>query len=433
MIVETKCNYEIEPLAAPFGFKGGYVNENWQVAALAVNEAGLSGLGVGTQGVLWSDAAVFERLGNEAGNLAMFKMTARALRLAENERFGSPSEMLEYLLPRVYEYGKELTGLADLRMTFALNALVAVDNAAWQLCAAEKKITDFDSLIPESARFALGQKQDALAVIPLVSYKVSAGDINGLINDGYFLFKIKIGSDPDGDRDQEKMLEWDKNRITQIHELLKDRATEYSESGRIPYYLDANGRYENKERLMRLLDHCDKIGALERIIILEEPFPEEYLEPVGDIPVRLAADESAHTDADAASRIDLGYGAIALKPIAKTLSMSFKILETAAKRNIPCFCADLTVNPVVLDWNKNFAARLDKYPGMKIGMLESNGHQNYAEWDKMSGYHPRPGAGWLGIKNGRFELDDSFYGSGGGVFDASAHYRSLASTAGPQK
>ena len=425
-IIKTCCNYEVEPLAAPFGFKGGYVNENWQIAAYAENAAGKAGLGVGTQGVLWSDAAVFEKLGNDEANLAMFKMTKRAMELLENEEFDTPETALDFLLPKVYAYGCGLTGIDTMRMTFALNALVAADNALWQLYANESGVKDFDALIPENYRGALQARQEKLAVIPLVSYKVSEDEINALVGEGYFLFKIKIGSDPDGDRDQEKMLEWDKKRVSRIHSILKDKKTDYSESGRVPYYLDANGRYENKERLMRLLDHCDKIGALERIIILEEPFPEDYLEPVFDVPVRVAADESAHTDGDALSRIGLGYGAIALKPIAKTLSMSLKILKAAANKNIPCFCADLTVNPVVLEWNRNFAARLTAYPGMKIGMLESNGHQNYKEWDKMTGYHPRPDAGWVKIKNGAFELGGGFYESGGGLFETSAHYKELA-------
>jgi len=68
----------------------------------------------------------------------------------------------------------------------------------------------------------------------------------------------------------------------------------YTTNGKIPYYLDANGRYGNKERLMELLDYADKIGALERIILLEEPFPGEYKVDVTGIPVRLAVDESAH-------------------------------------------------------------------------------------------------------------------------------------------
>ena len=90
------------------------------------------------------------------------------------------------------------------------------------------------------------------------------------------------------------MVRWDKERLSAIHEAVKDREIPYTKDGRIPYYLDANGRYDSKERLMQLLDHAQKIGALDRILIMEEPFPEEYRVDVRDIPVRLAADESAH-------------------------------------------------------------------------------------------------------------------------------------------
>ena len=67
-----------------------------------------------------------------------------------------------------------------------------------------------------------------------------------------------------------------------------------------------------------------------------------------DLGVRIAADESAHTDEDAIKRIEMGYQAIALKAIAKTLSMTMKIAQAAFERNVPCFCADLTVNPMKL-------------------------------------------------------------------------------------
>jgi len=68
---------------------------------------------------------------------------------------------------------------------------------------------------------------------------------------------------------------------------------------------------------MKLLDHAKKIGAFDQIAIIEEPFPEELEIDITDIPVRIAADESAHTDIDALKRIQMGYRAIALKAIAK--------------------------------------------------------------------------------------------------------------------
>ena len=141
------------------------------------------------------------------------------------------------------------------------------------------------------------------------------------------------------------------------------QGTTYSKSGRLPYYFDANGRYESKDTLMRLLDHTKKIGAFDQIAIIEEPFDENLEIDIRDIPVRIAADESAHTEKDALKRIQMGYRAIALKAIAKTLSMTMKIAQTAYDNNVPCFCADLTVNPILIEWNKNVAARLAPVSG----------------------------------------------------------------------
>ncbi len=146
---------------------------------------------------------------------------------------------------------------------------------------------------------------------------------------------------------------------------------------------------------------------------------------VADIGVRIAADESAHTDADALKRIQMGYGAIALKAIAKTLSMTMKIAKTAHDSDVPCFCADLTVNPILVDWNKNIAARLAPFPGLGLGLLETNGHQNYRNWDDMLGYHPGNNASWTKTQNGVFNLNDDFYKRSGGIFLPSNHYDTM--------
>jgi L-alanine-DL-glutamate epimerase-like enolase superfamily enzyme len=175
-----------------------------------------------------------------------------------------------------------------------------------------------------------------------------------------------------------------------------------------------------------LLDHADKIGALERTILLEEPFPEENKVSVEAIPVRVAADESVHHAGDARERIDLGYGAITLKPVAKTISVALQVAKTAYERGVPCFCADLTVNPWMVDWNKNVAARLAPIPGLRVGLIESNGPQNYANWSVMRGYHPVPDAPWVASNNGVFRLDDGFYASSAGSFERSSHYEPLA-------
>lgn len=424
-IVTTNSNFEPELLSAPFGFKGGYLSELWQTAALMKSQAGNSGIGLGIQSVLWCDAAVFTSCSQAAGNSMMFLVTAFALKAAEQLEWKDPFDLLDQLLPQVYEYAKKVTCNPKLRLTFALNALVAVDNAAWQLFCAENKITGFDEMIGKDYAAALSHRHSELACIPLMSYGVPLGDITQAVNDGFFFLKVKIGSDPDKDGNLDKMLEWDKNRLAEIHNAVKDIQTPYTDSGRIPYYLDANGRYDSKERLMRLLDSAEKTGALDRILLIEEPFDEENKVDVSDIGVRLAADESAHSDKDALERIELGYGAIALKPIAKTMSMSLKIAKLAHEQNIPCFCADLTVNPVMVDWNKNVAARLAPLPGMKIGVLESNGHQNYKNWQAMQSYHPCAGAGWMEVQDGLFSVDKDFYACSGGIFDNGDHYRQL--------
>lgn len=424
-IEAVQSNFVREPLLAPFGFKGGYLSELWQSAA-RLSTAEHAGIGLGVQSVLWSDAQVFTSTSQAGGNSYMFAMSDYALKLVNGTDFSDPFSMLQEIYPKVYAYGKQITNNPDLRKTFALNALVCVDNAAWQLYAKENQQQDFLQLVPQARRAPLMGRQEKLCSIPLVTYGMSIGDVRKLVADGYFFLKVKIGSDPDKDCSREKMLAWDKNRLLEIHNAVKDMTTPYTESGHIPYYLDANGRYDSKERLAELLEYADKIGALERIAIVEEPFPEEYKVDVADLPVRIAADESAHSYEDAIERIELGYKAIALKPIAKTMSMSILILDEAYKRGIPCFCADLTVNPWMVDFNKNIAARIAPLPGMKIGVLESNGPQNYANWAAMRTYHPMfEKASFIDPVRGIYELGNDFYETSGGIFQDSPYYSQL--------
>ena len=424
-ITQYRCNYEREPLLAPFGFKGGYLSELWQSVAEFSDAAGNRGLGLGLQSVLWSDGSVFSRFPETMGNSIMFLATAFGMEMAVDVDWNNPVELLDNILPRLYERAKLVADTPDLRLTFALNALVPVDNAAWLLYAAANGISSFDTMVPESYRSGLTAKHDKLVNIPLITYNVTSEAIAAMAADGFCVLKIKVGSDPDKDGDRAKMVAWDKERLSEIHNIVKDVETPYTDSGHIAYYLDANGRYDSKERLLELLEHADEIGALERILLLEEPFPEEMKIDVSDIPARIVADESAHSDRDALERIELGYGAIALKPIAKTVSMSMKIAQLAVERNVPCFCADLTVNPIMVDWNKNFAARLPVLPGMKIGVLESNGAQNYKNWEQMTAYHPCAGAPWISSEKGIYCLDDDFYRQSGGIFQVSEHYQSL--------
>ena len=148
---------------------------------------------------------------------------------------------------------------------------------------------------------------------------------------------------------------------------------------------------------------------------------------VRDLGVTVVADESAHTDKSTVARIQMGYSAIAIKGAAKTLSMSLRVIRAAHTGGVPCFCADSAAIPILVDWNKNIAARLRPMPGLDIGLIESNGQQHYAHWDRLMSYHPCAGASWIAPRNGVFLLDDDFYRMSAGIFLESAHYGSLFS------
>lgn len=421
-ITESKSLFEKESLLHPFGFKGGYLSELWQVASYLKDESGNHSIGLGTQSVLWSDPAIFSTRSETEGNSLMYALTERALQILVDSTFISPLELIDHLYSEVYEYGKLITKNEFLRKTFALNALVSVDNALWLLFAKKNKINNFDEMIPQEYFSIFSERHDKLAAIPLISYNVSPSEIKREVDLGYFFMKIKIGQPGT----QNEMLEKDMKRLYQIHSVLREVQTPFTENGKIPYYFDANGRYETKETFHKLLDYAYKINAFDQIVVIEEPFPEEKEIDVSDIPIRLASDESAHTDTDTLERIQMGYKAIALKPIAKTLSMTMKIAKAATDNNIPCFCADLTVNPILVEWNKNISARLKSFPGLEnLGLIESNGHQNYMNWELMKEYFPKHKSSWVDAKNGFYEISEEFYKHGGGIFDPIVHYEEL--------
>jgi L-alanine-DL-glutamate epimerase-like enolase superfamily enzyme len=420
-IDSAASTFEIEPLSQPYGFKGGQTTRLWQILVKLQDTSGNKSIGLGVQNPLWSDATVSAKWSEKGGNEIMYKLTKEALRLIKGKTYESPVHMIDSILEDVHAYGIYLTQNKNLLKTFALNTLVAVDNAAWLLYAKQNKITSIDALIPVLYRAGLSYKNNKVASIPSISYSTSETELEGLARDGYFFLKIKIGAPGT----QEEMLKKDMERMSFVHKKLGSLKTKNSESGKVLYYPDANGRYESKATFNKFLDHCKKIGAFEHIVVVEEPFVESYKENVSDIDVKLAADESAHTYKDALERIELGYAAIALKPIAKTLSMTLKIAKLAFERKIPCLCADLTVNPLLVDWNKNIAARLKPLPGMQVGSLETNGHQNYTNWLKLVDYHPKGNASWNTCTNGAFNLSDEFYNESGGIFYPSNYYAGL--------
>ena len=421
-IAKTSCSFEREPMVRPFGFKGGYLTEEWIVSAFVKSTSGQHGIGLGTQSCLWSDAKVFADNSECGGNAIMFSMTQYALKLLVGKSFTSPVELNDWLWPQVWEYGKKVSANPALRATYALNALVAVDNAVWVLFAKENGFTTFDEMIPADYRSCLSDHHAKCASIPLFSYKVPVGEIKDAVDSGYFFMKIKIGQPGT----QEEMLAKDMARVSEIHSVLKDCRTPYTKTGKLPYYFDANGRYEKKETFLKFVDHLKKIGAYEQVAIVEEPF-DEYAEiDVNDIPLRLAADESAHTVKDALERIKMGYRAMALKPIAKTMSMSMKIAQAAYEKEIPCFCADLTVCPVMVEWNKSVAARLPAFPGIgDLGLVETNGHMNFRNWETMRKDLVHESAHWTRTEKGVFECDADYYAKSGGILEPMPRYEAM--------
>jgi L-alanine-DL-glutamate epimerase-like enolase superfamily enzyme len=216
------------------------------------------------------------------------------------------------------------------------------------------------------------------------------------------------------------MVRQDVARLREIHQAVGHLETPHTEDGRIRYYLDANGRYPDRGALEKLLDETDRLGMRRQVLILEEPFPEEVQASVQGLGVLVAADESVHDPRDVARRAEQGYGAVALKPAGKTLSMTFAMALEARKADMACFVADSACPPGLVDWNRNVAARLAPLPGLKVGLMESNGSQNYARWNEMLAAHPWAGADWLQSREGLFHLNQAFYEGGGGLWPPGA-------------
>jgi L-alanine-DL-glutamate epimerase-like enolase superfamily enzyme len=419
-IRNVNSNFEREPLT-PYRFKGSVITEGWQTAAWLESDSGVHKIGLGGQGILWSDSNVFAAHSTNGGNALMYAMSERALQMMKGNSFTDPNSLLDDLLPEIYAYGKKITGNPNLRKTFALNALVCVDNAAWLLYAHENNIRTFDDMIPAKYKPGLSYRHDKVGSMPSFSVGADVNKIKAAADKGYFIMKLKTGSSGT----QKEMLEKDIAFLTAVHNAIGHYETPYTKSGKIPYYFDANERYDEKDSLLRFLDHAKKIGAFDQIAVIEEPFGERNEVFVGDMGVTIAADESAHTLEDAAARIEQGYTAIAVKAIAKTLSMTMRITQLAQEKNISCFCADLTVNPILVDWNKCVAARLAPFPNIGIGLQETNGHQYYKNWDTMLTYHPRPDATWVQTQKGVYLTDKSFYSESGGIFYPSPHYEQM--------
>jgi L-alanine-DL-glutamate epimerase-like enolase superfamily enzyme len=420
-IESYRFNFEREPLIKPFSFKGGAFTEKWVLATSVASRSGLKAVGLGGLAVLWSDPEVFFAHSETGGNVLMAAMAERAAKLVSGRSFSDPIEALEAVFPEIHAFGKAITGNRRLTKTFTLNSLVSLDFALWTLFSRENHLTSFDDLIPPEFRPAFSVHQSQLARVPVISYNTSREELVRLVDSGHFFLKIKLGQQGTA----EEMLAKDRGRMREIHEALAGRRTGHTEDGRIRYYLDANGRYPDKETLGRLVDSLERMKILEQVAVLEEPFPPEVRAEVADLPVCLAADESLHDLSEVRERADLGYRAMAIKPAGKTLSKSFQMVKAARERGIPCFVADSACLPALLEWNKNVAARLDSFPGLKMGIIESHGEQTYRNWRTLSADLPLAGGKWVEPREGIYDLDEEYYRTSGGIFLPPGHYQKL--------
>lgn len=423
---DYRFGVERQPLARPFHFKGGFFTEKWiNIAQLERRRAGSYSSGSGSGGpalsrvtavggnaVLWSDPAVASGWSEAGGNALMSLLAERAVQLAMNRDFEDPIQALTAVRDQVHEEGRRITGREELSSTFTLNAMVALDFALWKLYAAGAGTERFVDLLRPEHRRAFSSPCESLIRVPLISYNVPTSEVVDLVQKGHHVLKIKLGQAGNS----REMLAKDQRRLKQIHGALQ------AVEGPVHYYLDANGRYPDLGSMKRLLEFVDDIGALSRVVILEEPFPYEARIPVTGLPVRVAADESLHDVEDLLERVDLGYRALALKPAGKTLSLSVLMADRAAEYDIPCFVADSACVPSLLQWNLAFAGHLPPFPGVGAGLIESNGAQNYANWEKLVHEHSDAARHWLTSAGGRFstgpELRDTF----AGVFSDTDHY-----------
>lgn len=411
-IHHATCRFINRPLVRTFGFKGGSANYV-RAVEVEIHAEGMKAIGESTQGALWSDSVLHERLGEGATNETMYDVTKHVCNSLEGMEFDTPEGVFDHLYDEAARHAQYILAY-NPRKAFILNALVPVDNALRMLYAKKKNDLTFETFA--SVKGLTDIKEERLGLIPLINYNTSEHEIRRLADEGVFNFKIKIGANPDNDNNRDKMVEADKERVEEIHNILKDYKTPYTQNGKLAYFLDANGRYDSKYRLRELLNFTKSINAFEHIALLEEPFDETNTLTVDTFGVSVAADESLHDEKDALRKIELGYSVFVVKPIARTITVTNKIVKLALENNIRMFCGDLTVTPMLVEINKNYAARLPKLKGINTGIVESNGPQNLVDWKDMMQEHPLKDSNFTKVTDGVFELDQEFYETAGGIF-----------------
>ncbi len=401
-----------EELVRPFGFKGGYFTEKWIVETKLTDEEGATATGIGGLAVLWSAPDLFFSRSEVGGNLIMAVVAEEAARMVRGRTTLNPVRLLETIVDPLVRYAREITDIKKLSETFVLNALVSLDTALWCLEAATSG-KGFDDMVTGHYPRVLSERQSKLTRMPLVGFSTTEEEVRNLLDAGNVVLKIKLGQPGD----QADMLEKDLTRLKTLAELSGEYRTPYSESGHIMLYLDANGRYTERETVQRLADGIERMGITSRILLLEEPYPPDSTESVVQLPFRVAADESVHSVRDVRKRIEQGYRAFALKPAGKTLSMTLEMASEAVKEDCLLYVADSACTPRMVEWNKNVAARLPSFPELKLGAFESNGFQIYRSWESMMLGHPATGSVWVEPRDEIFTLDGEYYARSGAVFE----------------
>jgi len=175
------------------------------------------------------------------------------------------------------------------------------------------------------------------------------------------------------------------------------------------YYFDAKRPLREEGHPPPLLDTRGRSG-FDRIAVVEEPFRRSSRSRWGTGRPGGRRRERHRRGRRPEDRPRLR--AIALKPIAKTLSMSLRIARLAHERGVPCFCADLTsTDPGGLD--KVFAAASPRSPACR-----------WASWRRTAtrttgtgGHAPPPPLLRRALdsaEKGVFRLDEDFYARSAG-------------------
>jgi L-alanine-DL-glutamate epimerase-like enolase superfamily enzyme len=411
-ITDFEFDLSREPLRKPLGFKGAEFNEKWICRVTLTGSRGFQATAHGGYSILWSDARVFLSHSECGGNALMAAVTEFGIQCARRVKFQSPLELQDKILTEVHDYACAVTRLPDLNPAFTLNALVAVDHAAWLLFAQERGLTNFEEFVATALPGRLPARHASVGCIPLLSYNTPRAEMVRLAEAGHFMFKINIGARGG----PAEMLAADKERLEMIHTVMGGTSTPHTADGKIRYYLDANGRYRSRVQVEALLGFAEAKGFLDQIALFEEPFAEPRVEDVSGLPVIFTADESLRSVKDMAGILHAGYRAVTVKPAGKGLSATLRMIAEAMRRGAIVLVSDSSCTPLMLDWNKNVAARLPALPGLKMGMMEMNGQQNYTHWDRLLGQHPAAEQSWIKPERGMFRLPSSFYKHGGGIF-----------------